>query len=60
MSTGLLQQLNSELSIAVKDVQRSLVQISNGWGGVGAGAIWHAAGLVIIKNFFQGCKVYNR
>jgi len=47
MSTNLLQQLNNELSAAVGDVHRSRVQISNGRGGVGAGTIWHAAGLII-------------
>lgn len=41
------QQLNGDMSGVVADVQRSLVQISNGRGGAGAGTIWHADGLII-------------
>src|SRR5258706_4915985 len=43
---NLLQQLNEEMAAVSQDVQRSLVQISNG-RGAGAGTIWHADGLII-------------
>jgi serine protease Do len=45
--SNLLQQLNAEMSALVEKVRRSLVQISNGRGGAGAGTIWHADGLII-------------
>jgi serine protease Do len=45
--SNLWQQLNTEMSDVVSAVRRSLVQISNGRGGAGAGTIWHADGLVI-------------
>lgn len=45
--TGILEQLNNELSTVVARARRSLVQISNGRGGAGAGTIWHAGGLIL-------------
>ncbi len=45
--TNLLQQLNAEMASVADDVQRSLVQITNGRGGAGAGTIWHADGLIV-------------
>lgn len=45
--TNILQQLNDELAASVATVQRSLVQISNGRGGAGAGTIWHSDGLIV-------------
>lgn len=42
----LLQQLNNDLSDAVENARRSLVQIKNG-RGAGSGAIWHADGLIL-------------
>lgn len=45
--TGILEQLNNELSTVVARARRSLVQISNGRGGAGAGTIWHADGLIL-------------
>jgi serine protease Do len=45
----LLQQLNAEMARVVGDVRRSLVQITNGRRGAGAGAgtIWHPDGLIL-------------
>lgn len=45
--SNLWQQLNGDMSALVANVRRSLVQISNGRGGAGAGTIWHADGLII-------------
>lgn len=45
--TRILEQLNNELSAVVARARRSLVQISNGRGGAGAGTIWHAGGLIL-------------
>lgn len=44
---NLLDQLNAELSEVVDTAERSLVQITNGHHGAGAGTIWDAGGLVI-------------
>ncbi len=44
---GILQQLNDEMAAAATNVRRSLVQITNGRGGAGAGTIWHSEGLII-------------
>jgi serine protease Do len=46
MST-LLQQLNLEMSTTVENIRRSLVKISNGRHGAGAGTLWHPDGLII-------------
>ncbi len=45
--TGILEQVNDELSIVVTRARSALVQISNGSGGSGAGTIWHPAGLIV-------------
>jgi serine protease Do len=42
-----LQSWNAEMAIAVEGVRRSLVQVSNGRQGAGAGTIWHADGLIL-------------
>ena len=42
-----LQQLNAEMGRVVAEARRSLVRISNGREGQGAGTIWGADGLVI-------------
>ncbi len=47
MTTTLLQQLNREMARVVEQVRQSLVQISNGRRGVGAGTIWRPDGLII-------------
>jgi serine protease Do len=44
---NLWQELNEEMSAIVETVRRSLVQISNGRGGAGAGTIWQADGLIV-------------
>ncbi len=44
------QQLNEDMASMVAKVRRSLVQITNGRGGVGAGTIWHADGLIITNH----------
>jgi serine protease Do len=43
----LLTELNSDLSIVIEQVRRSLVQIRNGKRGSGAGTIWHPEGLIV-------------
>ncbi|MBI4199354.1 MAG: trypsin-like peptidase domain-containing protein [Chloroflexi bacterium] len=40
-------QLNAELATLVERVERSLVQVRNGRRGVGAGTVWHPAGLIV-------------
>lgn len=45
--SNLLQQLNDELAEVAYGVRRSLVQITNGRGGAGAGTVWHADGLIV-------------
>jgi serine protease Do len=45
--SDLLMQLNSELSEVIERVRPSLVEISNGHGGIGAGTIWHPDGLIV-------------
>ncbi len=43
----LLQKLSQEMSTAIEKARHSLVQISNGRGGAGAGTVWHPEGLII-------------
>ena len=45
--SDLLQQLNHELSAVAEQAQHSLVTISNGRRGAGAGTIWHPDGLIL-------------
>jgi S1-C subfamily serine protease len=42
-----IQQLNDSLANVVARVHQSLVQITNGEGGAGAGTIWHSDGLIV-------------
>ena len=44
---GLLQQIDADLSAVVDKARQSLVEISNGRRGRGAGTIWHPDGLII-------------
>ena len=43
----LLRQLNDELALVAERARRSLVSISNGRRGAGAGTIWHPDGLIL-------------
>lgn len=43
----LLRQLNAELSGRVERVRQSLVRVSNGPSGAGAGVIWNSEGLIV-------------
>lgn len=45
--SNLLQQLNAESAALVERVRGSLVRVSNGPGGAGAGTIWNSEGLII-------------
>ncbi len=45
--TTLLEELNRELGQLVDGARRSLVQVSSGGRGSGAGTIWHPDGLII-------------
>jgi serine protease Do len=44
---NVLEQINAEMAVVVARAQRSLVQISNGRHGQGAGVLWHADGLIV-------------
>ncbi len=44
---NILQQLSHEMVDVVSAARRSLVQISNGREGQGAGTIWHPDGLIV-------------
>ncbi len=45
--SDLLTQLNTEMATVAERVRRSLVEIKNGRGSVGAGTIWHPQGLIV-------------
>jgi serine protease Do len=42
-----LQQLDDEMADVAEQVKSSLVHITNGRGGAGAGTIWHSDGLIV-------------
>jgi S1-C subfamily serine protease len=44
---SMLQQLNRELSAVVEDARKSLVRVSNGQRGGGAGTVWHSDGMIV-------------
>ena len=45
--TNIFQQLNNEISAIVEKARHSLVEITNGQRGLGAGTIWHSDGLIL-------------
>lgn len=45
--TTVFQQLNLEMSAIVEKARCSLVEITNGRRGLGAGTIWHSDGLIL-------------
>jgi serine protease Do len=45
--SDLLRSLNNEMTAVIQSVQRSLVQLTNGHRGSGAGTIWHPEGLIL-------------
>jgi serine protease Do len=45
-----VRQVNDDLAAVVEYTLQSLVQITNGQQGVGAGTIWHSEGLVITNS----------
>lgn len=52
--SGLLKQLDAEVSGLAEIVGRSLVQILNGRRGSGAGTIWHPEGLILTNAHVVG------
>ncbi len=50
----LLPELDTEMADVVDKVRRSLVQVSTGGRGVGAGTIWHSQGLIVTNAHVVG------
>ena len=47
IANNFLQQLNQEQSSVVERVKPSLVEVSNGKQGFGAGIVWRADGIIV-------------
>jgi serine protease Do len=45
--SNILQELNAEMAAVVSKTRASLVRITNGQSGVGAGTVWSSEGLII-------------
>lgn len=44
---NILQQLNVEMASLVTQARQRLVQVTDGYQSVGAGTVWHPAGLIV-------------
>ena len=49
-----IQPFNSQMSSVIENVRRSLVQLTNGRQGAGAGTIWHTEGLILTNAHVVG------
>jgi hypothetical protein len=44
---NILQQLSDEMADVTAGIHRSLVQLTDGNGAIGAGTVWHEDGLIV-------------
>jgi S1-C subfamily serine protease len=54
-----LEALNRDMSAVVESVQQSLVRITNGHRGAGAGTIWHPDGLILTNAHVFGHRRHS-
>jgi serine protease Do len=52
--TNLVQRINGEMTAVIENVRQSLVQLTNGYRGAGAGTIWHPDGLILTNAHVVG------